>query len=448
MVLHAGTNNLPNEPPEKVIGRFDQLINEIRYRAPHITVYVSAILPRDVSVFPGARNDLTFLDRCNERAEIVNRELRSRRDIHFIEHKRFGSDRRSANRCLISRDGLHLTPEGIRELKMNIEAAVQFSSTLKKPMPSRKPPVSKSSVLGDTSLSFSADSSVTDIKKGVREPEHPLLGTSKRESAIETPSIFSDSDFPPLPHISLSSHTSLDRRVDSVSMSASKGDLQSESPFTDTKKTKSSVRSSLDRRVDSVSMSVSKGDLQSESPFTDTMKTKPSVRSSLDRIVDSVSMSASKGDLQSESPFTDTKKTKSSVRSSLDRRVDSVSMSVSKGDLQSESPFTDTKKTKSSVRSSLDRRVDSVSMSVSKGDLQSESPFTDTKKTKSSVRSSLDRRVDSVSMNASKGDLQSESPFTDTKKTKSSVRSSLDRRVDSVSMSVSKGDLRSESYFN
>ena len=91
VVLHAGTNNLPDETSEKVIGRFEKLVFAIRDQNPDIQVFVSAILPRDVNLFPGAVNKLKFLDRCNERAKEVNAGLLSMKDVVAIEHPRFGS---------------------------------------------------------------------------------------------------------------------------------------------------------------------------------------------------------------------------------------------------------------------------------------------------------------------------------------------------------------------
>ena len=128
LVLHAGTNNLPRETPATVVRRFDDLIRSIRDRAADIPIFVSAVLPRGVSCFTGARIDLGFLDRCNERAVAVNAELRTRRDISFIEHPRFGSDRRSANRFLLSRDGLHLTGDGVKQLGLDFSCALRSIS--------------------------------------------------------------------------------------------------------------------------------------------------------------------------------------------------------------------------------------------------------------------------------------------------------------------------------
>ena len=122
VVLHAGTNNLPHETSEKVIDRFKKLVGDIRERNPNIQVFVSAILPRDVSFFPDAKNDLKLLDRCNKRAIDVNDALRLMKDIVFVEHPRFGSDRKSANRSLLSRDGVHLKTDGVSEMKHDLRA--------------------------------------------------------------------------------------------------------------------------------------------------------------------------------------------------------------------------------------------------------------------------------------------------------------------------------------
>ena len=109
-----------------MIYRFKKLISDVREGNPNIQVFVSAILPRDVSLFPGAKNKLTLLNMCNDLAKKVNDAIRLMDDVVLIEHPRFGSDRYSANRVLLSRDGLHLTPDGVKEMKLDIETAIRF----------------------------------------------------------------------------------------------------------------------------------------------------------------------------------------------------------------------------------------------------------------------------------------------------------------------------------
>ena len=109
-----------------MIGRFEKLVFDIPDKNPDIQVFVSAILPRDVNLFPGAVNKLKVLDRCNESVKEVNAGLLSMKDVVAIEHPRFGSDRSSANRFLLSKDGLHLTTDGVLEMKRDIETAVRF----------------------------------------------------------------------------------------------------------------------------------------------------------------------------------------------------------------------------------------------------------------------------------------------------------------------------------
>ena len=60
------------------------------------------------------------MDRCNKRATEVNQDLGQMKGVVIIEHPRFGSDRKSANRRFLSRDGLHLSTDGVRELKLDM----------------------------------------------------------------------------------------------------------------------------------------------------------------------------------------------------------------------------------------------------------------------------------------------------------------------------------------
>lgn len=71
MVLHAGTNKLPHETSTRVIDRFDKVIDNIRQGVPGIMLFVLAILPRDISFFPGAKNNLSFIDQCNGHADAM-----------------------------------------------------------------------------------------------------------------------------------------------------------------------------------------------------------------------------------------------------------------------------------------------------------------------------------------------------------------------------------------
>ena len=64
--MHAEMNNLPDETSEKVIGRFEKLVFDIRDKNPDIQVFVPAILPREVNLFPGAVNKLKFLHHENK----------------------------------------------------------------------------------------------------------------------------------------------------------------------------------------------------------------------------------------------------------------------------------------------------------------------------------------------------------------------------------------------
>ena len=152
-----------------MVRRFKELIENIRIQNPDIQVFVSALLPRDISFFPGAKNDLKLLDRCNKRATEVNQDLGQMKGVVIIEHPRFGSDRKSANRRFLSRDGLHLSTDGVRELKLDIETALRFSL---KPRTTPSPYICRPAITSPGSFS---------VPQTTEKPR------------------FCDSDFPPLP---------------------------------------------------------------------------------------------------------------------------------------------------------------------------------------------------------------------------------------------------------
>lgn len=120
IVLHAGTNNVPREEPSTTLHRYQHLLKIIWTSNPTARIIASAVLPRDYNVFEGARNNVGFIDGCNRRAQEINDGLEKIASkstlLEFCRHLTFGVDRRTANRRLLSRDGLHLTRRGIQQL--------------------------------------------------------------------------------------------------------------------------------------------------------------------------------------------------------------------------------------------------------------------------------------------------------------------------------------------
>ena len=113
-----------------MISKFEYFFRVVRSKNPNLSIFVSATLPRDVSLFSSEKIDLGFLDRCNARSRDVNADLRARNDIVFIDHHRFGSDKKSANRSLLSRDGLHLTGDGVNQLRQDFDFALRSICSL------------------------------------------------------------------------------------------------------------------------------------------------------------------------------------------------------------------------------------------------------------------------------------------------------------------------------
>ena len=124
IAIHAGTNHIPHEDPSIILHRYRYLLKRI-WKANHSArIIASAILSRDVNCFEGARNNVGFIDSCNGKAREINAGLKQLAAttplLEFSQHPTFGVDRRTANRQLLSRDGLHLTLQGIQQLKDDI----------------------------------------------------------------------------------------------------------------------------------------------------------------------------------------------------------------------------------------------------------------------------------------------------------------------------------------
>uniref|UniRef100_A0A8W8HVW5 SGNH hydrolase-type esterase domain-containing protein n=1 Tax=Magallana gigas TaxID=29159 RepID=A0A8W8HVW5_MAGGI len=150
IVLHAGTNNVPREEPSTTLHRYQHLLKIIWTSNPTARIIASAVLPRDYNVFEGARNNVGYIDGCNRRAQEINDGLKmiaSRStQLEFCPHPSFGVDRRTANRRLLSRDGLHLTRRGIQQLHDDIQVLV---SRIRSSMCVRAPSYQPESVCED-----------------------------------------------------------------------------------------------------------------------------------------------------------------------------------------------------------------------------------------------------------------------------------------------------------
>ena len=124
IAIHVGTNNIPHEDPSTILHRYRYLLQSIWKANPSARIIASGILPRDLNCFEGARNNVGFIDSCNGKARAINAGLKQMAAttplLEFSPHPAFGVDRRTANRHLLSRDGLHLTRQGIQELKDDI----------------------------------------------------------------------------------------------------------------------------------------------------------------------------------------------------------------------------------------------------------------------------------------------------------------------------------------
>lgn len=144
IVIHAGTNNAPCEEPATTLHRYQHLLKIIWTSNPTARIIALAVLPRDYNIFEGARNNLGFNDGCNKNAREINdglSKIASRSTLlEFCPHPTFGVDRRTANRRLLSRDGLHLMRRGIQQLYDDIQVVVsRIRSSLCVKVPSCQP---------------------------------------------------------------------------------------------------------------------------------------------------------------------------------------------------------------------------------------------------------------------------------------------------------------------
>lgn len=116
VILHLGTNNIPLEGPAATQRRMESLLKEIRSLNPHCTMYVSSILPRASSFFPGTRRSPEEIEHLNDRSATLNclyKSLVSRfPNCYFIDNSAHFMEEGVVKRWLLSRDGLHLTPNG------------------------------------------------------------------------------------------------------------------------------------------------------------------------------------------------------------------------------------------------------------------------------------------------------------------------------------------------
>ena len=122
--IHVGTNHIPHEDPSIILHLNRYLLKSI-WKANHSArIIASGILPRDVNCFEGARNNVRFINSCNRKTREIDAGIKQLAAttplLQFSQHPAFGVDRRNANRQLLSQDGLHLTLQGIQQLKDDI----------------------------------------------------------------------------------------------------------------------------------------------------------------------------------------------------------------------------------------------------------------------------------------------------------------------------------------
>ena len=115
ITIHVRTNNIPHEDPitkKYLEGQPQREHHRIRYSTPRC------------NCFEEARNNVGFIDSCNGKSREINVGLNQLAAttplLEFSQHPAFGVDRLTDNRHLLSLDGLHLTFQGIQQLKDDI----------------------------------------------------------------------------------------------------------------------------------------------------------------------------------------------------------------------------------------------------------------------------------------------------------------------------------------
>jgi hypothetical protein len=123
VVLHVGTNNTPKDDGPAMCRKLQQLEHRIRQLKPEIDIIYSGVLPRDISLWENAKNNRTFLTRCNERALWANRRIASvasrKERFHYVPHCSFVKQGK-IQRQFLARDGLHLSPSGAKVVVSDI----------------------------------------------------------------------------------------------------------------------------------------------------------------------------------------------------------------------------------------------------------------------------------------------------------------------------------------
>ncbi len=86
---------------------------------------MSGILPRGDNNFPNARQDASFVSAFNSVARDVNERLRDVERVvpwvKFVNHEEFTDSNGRTRRHMLSRDGLHLSPEGTMSVASRLE---------------------------------------------------------------------------------------------------------------------------------------------------------------------------------------------------------------------------------------------------------------------------------------------------------------------------------------
>ncbi|XP_046394786.1 uncharacterized protein LOC124162325 [Ischnura elegans] len=142
VVLHLGTNNLIcGQSPEEVVSHYAALVETIYAGNPSVRLHISSVLLRGQNRFrPESAWEENRIQRMNikiERLNLLLRDFASRHGAYFINNwEKFKETAWDPFHKLLSRDGLHLSPDGVQCLLGNvITFCLQVRYTLLKKMP-------------------------------------------------------------------------------------------------------------------------------------------------------------------------------------------------------------------------------------------------------------------------------------------------------------------------
>ena len=120
----VGANDMGRDRPERVLEKLECLVERIWTSNPDAAILLSSVLPRaqsDGKYIPFySWPMLNRISRCSDIFnDMMRRFVEDTPNLYMVDHHAFIVDDR-VQRHLLSRDGLHLSPDGIRTMLQDI----------------------------------------------------------------------------------------------------------------------------------------------------------------------------------------------------------------------------------------------------------------------------------------------------------------------------------------